>query len=71
MAASALDYAVFDRPSDELVAQWQLFVEGDTAHIVAMPHVTRAQIDRFADELQREAPVGAVASARPVEVGAA
>jgi len=42
---------VFDRPSDDIVKRWALAVQGPIAHIVCMEHVTRAQIDRLADEM--------------------
>lgn len=38
---------VFDRPSEAVVRKWQLAVQGDISHVIAMPQVTREQIDRF------------------------
>ena len=37
---------VFPRPSPYVLFQWQLAPLGDIAHLVAMPHVTRAMIDQ-------------------------
>ena len=42
---------VFERPSPKLIHQWQLAAHQDIAHIITMPHVTRATIDRFAADL--------------------
>lgn len=42
---------VLPRPPDGIVSRWQLAVEGDIAHIVTMPHVTRQRVDRFVDDL--------------------
>lgn len=37
---------VFPRPSPHVLTHWQLAPLGDIAHLVAMPHVTRALIDQ-------------------------
>jgi len=43
---------VLERPmDDELVKRWQLACEGDIAHVVVMPNVTRQKIDKFVEEL--------------------
>jgi histidine decarboxylase len=42
---------VFDRPPEPIVRRWQIAVEGDLAHLIAMPQVTRDRIDRFVAEL--------------------
>lgn len=42
---------VFDRPPGPLAGRWQLAVHGPIAHVIAMPHVTRAQVDRLAEEI--------------------
>jgi histidine decarboxylase len=42
---------VFERPSLPLVHQWQLAVHHEWAHIITMPHVTRAMIDRLAADV--------------------
>ena len=46
---------VFPRPPAEVLAKWQIAVQGDRAHIITMQTITRRQID---------AVVGAVASGR-------
>jgi histidine decarboxylase len=46
---------VFDRPSAELVGRWQLAVQGELAHLITMPHVTREIIDRVVDDVAGEA----------------
>lgn len=53
---------VFQRPSDTLVRRWQLAAEGDLAHLVIMPGVTRSMIDDFVRELT----VSSAADARVV-----
>ncbi len=45
---------VFARPSHRLVNKWQLFAEGDTAHLIAMPHVTHERIDRLITDLEAD-----------------
>lgn len=42
---------VIQRPDDAIVHKWQLAVQGEWAHIVVMPHVTKVVIDRFLREL--------------------
>lgn len=43
---------VLERPLDEfLVKRWQLACEEDIAHVVVMPNVTPAKIDKFVEEL--------------------
>ena len=41
---------VFPRPSDDVVRKWQLAPFEDIAHLIAMPHVTRATIDAVIDD---------------------
>ena len=41
---------VFPRPSPYVLFQWQLAPLGDIAHLVTMPHVTRAMIDQVVDD---------------------
>jgi histidine decarboxylase len=36
---------VFPRPSDDVIARWQMAPSRDIAHLITMPHVTRAMID--------------------------
>lgn len=43
---------VFERPTEEeFVRKWQLACEGDIAHVVVMPNITVAKLERFAGEL--------------------
>jgi len=42
---------VFDRPAERVVQKWQLAVKDDIAHVIAMPHVTRAHVDRLVADL--------------------
>lgn len=49
---------VFDRPADAVVRKWCLATEGRLAHIVAMPQVTREQIDELAGDAAASGPVG-------------
>lgn len=46
---------VIKRPSEKLAKKWQLAVEGDTAHLVIMPHVSKKRIDEFVEDLKQEA----------------
>ena len=41
---------VFPRPRDSVIRNWQIAPSGDIAHIITMPHVTRAMIDRVVAE---------------------
>lgn len=45
---------IFPRPSEKLARKWQLAVEGDIAHMITLPHVTRQMINRFVDEVAAE-----------------
>ena len=47
---------VMPRPADDVLAKWQLMPHRDIAHIVVMPHVTRAMIDEIADDLAAARP---------------
>ncbi|MCE2501400.1 MAG: histidine decarboxylase [Dehalococcoidia bacterium] len=38
---------VFPRPPDDVIRKWQMAPEGDIAHIITMPHVTRPMIDEL------------------------
>ena len=43
---------VLERPMDDrFIKRWQLACEEDIAHVVVMPNVTKAKIDRFVEEL--------------------
>ena len=41
---------VFPKPSDDVVRKWQLAPYEDIAHLITMPHVTRATIDAVVDD---------------------
>jgi histidine decarboxylase len=43
---------VFDRPSSAVTQRWQLACQGSLSHLIAMPHVTPAQIDRLVADIQ-------------------
>jgi histidine decarboxylase len=45
---------VFKRPSDALIKKWQLAVNGETAHIITMPHVTKRKIVEFVKEIAED-----------------
>lgn len=38
---------VFPRQSPDVLKKWQIATQGEEAHLIAMPHVTRSQIDEF------------------------
>ncbi len=42
---------VFPRPSASTISRWQLAVQRDAAHLIAMPHVTRQHIDRLVEDV--------------------
>lgn len=44
---------VLPRPNDEVVRKWQMAPEGDIAHIITMPHVTREMIDEIVRDCAR------------------
>ncbi len=50
---------VFDRPSAELASRWQLALHGRIAHLIAMPHVTKSQVDDLAQQIAAERSVEA------------
>ena len=41
---------VFPRPPDEVIRKWQMAPEGDIAHIITMPHVSREMIDELVSD---------------------
>lgn len=41
---------VFPRPPVEAFNKWQIAPYGDIAHLIAMPHVTRAMVDELVDD---------------------
>jgi histidine decarboxylase len=42
---------VFDRPPASVTGKWQLAVHDQIAHLVAMPHLTRAHVDRLVEDI--------------------
>ncbi len=38
---------VFPRPPEDVIRKWQMAPEGEVAHIITMPHVTREMIDEL------------------------
>lgn len=49
---------VFERPSEALIRKWSLAAHGGIAHLIAMPHVTREQVDLLAEDIRREKGAG-------------
>ncbi len=43
---------VFPRPPMDFIQRWQLAVQHESAHIITMPHVTPAMVDRICGDLQ-------------------
>lgn len=48
---------VLERPPHDIVRKWQLAVKDDFAHVIVMPHVGKARIDTFIDDLSGLAPM--------------
>lgn len=48
---------VFDRPSPEVTRYWQLACQGNLSHLITMPHVTSAQIDRLVADIIASEPI--------------
>ena len=44
---------VFERPGPEVFRKWQIAPEGEIAHIITMPHVTREMIDELVADCTR------------------
>jgi histidine decarboxylase len=42
---------VFDRPPPSITTKWQIAVHGQIAHVITMPHVTCAHVDRLVADL--------------------
>ncbi|HEY5912724.1 MAG TPA: histidine decarboxylase [Verrucomicrobiae bacterium] len=42
---------VFPRPTSEVIRRWQIAPKGSIAHLITMPHVTRATIDSLLAEV--------------------
>ncbi len=47
---------VFDRPVAQVTQSWQIACQGSFSHLITMPHVTKAQIDRFVTDIRASAP---------------
>lgn len=45
---------VFPKPSEAICKKWQLATDGDIAHVICMPGVTRDQLDAFVKDVQSE-----------------
>ena len=41
---------VFPRPSPQVISKWQMAPEGNEAHIITMPHVTRQMVDELVED---------------------
>jgi histidine decarboxylase len=48
---------VFDRPTPEVTRYWQLACQGNLSHLIAMPHVTKTQIDRLVADIIASEPI--------------
>ncbi len=48
---------VFDRPSASVTQRWQLACQGGISHLITMPHVKTAQIDRLVADISAAKPV--------------
>ena len=44
---------VFPRPAPEVFRKWQIAPEGEVAHIITMPHVTREMVDELVADCAR------------------
>ena len=44
---------VFPRPAPEVFRKWQIAPEGEVAHIITMPHVTRKMVDELVADCAR------------------
>ena len=42
---------VFDCPPTSVTSKWQLAVHDQIAHLIAMPHLTRAHVDRLVEDI--------------------
>ena len=49
---------VFARPLAPIIHKWQLAVHHEVAHIITMPHVTRAMIDQLIDDVAQNSAGG-------------
>ena len=44
---------VLERPPREVTRKWQLAVKDDIAHVIVMPHVSKARIEEFIEDLRQ------------------
>ena len=47
---------IFPRPSAEVITRWQIAPSRDIAHIITLPHVTRAMIDSVVEDVAASLP---------------
>lgn len=45
---------VFPRCAEQVLQKWQIALQHDIAHIITMPHVSKAQIDRFISDIKQQ-----------------
>ncbi|KAF3982068.1 MAG: histidine decarboxylase [Methylococcales symbiont of Hymedesmia sp. n. MRB-2018] len=45
---------VFPKQSENVLEKWQIAIQKECAHIIAMPHVSSHQIDQFIDDLNQD-----------------
>jgi len=57
---------VFPRPSDAVIARWQIAPSGDVAHIITLPHVTREMIDGVVADVASSLPTRTAAAVASV-----
>lgn len=43
---------VLEKPADRIIDKWQLAPQGNLAHVITMPHVTKEQLDEFIEDLR-------------------
>lgn len=46
---------VLPRPSHKICAKWQLATDGDIAHVICMPGVSREMLNSFIEDMKKEA----------------
>ncbi len=42
---------VFPNPGPDVISRWQMAPSGNVAHLITMPHITAATVDRVTDEI--------------------
>ena len=42
---------VFTRPAENIINKWQLATQGDSSHIICMPHISKQQVDRLISDI--------------------